>query len=132
MPVEVKFLLCLADGTVVDRTEMDETMLFVPGDGQWIENIEHRILDLAVGEQQTWLLSPDEAFGYPDPSQQHWVSLTDLEDIEPIVGQVIEFNLPNGDAVAATVLSVEETRALLDFSHPLAGRELILEVERLA
>jgi FKBP-type peptidyl-prolyl cis-trans isomerase SlpA len=132
MSVQIRFTLCLSDGTLVDKTEDDETMTFEVGDGQWLPVLESRILVLTEGQTQTWLLSPEDAFGYPDHTQIHWLDRTDLGEIEPSVNDIVEFNLPNGDAVAARVLAVEEDQVQMDFSHPLAGQEIILEVERVA
>ncbi len=129
--IRIKFTLCLSDGTPVDKTEVDETMDFEQGDGQWLPALEAKIAALPVAEQQLWLLSPEEAFGYPDPTQIHWLDRADLGEIEPSVNDIVEFNLPNGDAVASRVLAIEPDRVQMDFSHPLAGQELILEVERI-
>lgn len=128
--MDIEFTLCLSDGTLVDKTDEQEVMSFEPGDGQWLPAIEARIAALSVGEQQTWLFSPEEAFGYPEPDQIHWLDRIELGEIEPNNNDIIEFNLPNGEAVAARVLSVESDRVQLDFSHPLAGQEIILEVKR--
>jgi FKBP-type peptidyl-prolyl cis-trans isomerase SlpA len=130
--IQIKFTLCLSDGTLIDKTEADETMDFEVGDGQWLPALEARIIALPASEKQMWLLSPEEAFGYPDPTQIHWLDRSDLGDIEPSINDIVEFNLPNGDAVAARVLAVEEDQVQMDFSHPLAGQEIILEVERVA
>jgi FKBP-type peptidyl-prolyl cis-trans isomerase SlpA len=132
MSVQIRFTLCLSDGTLVDKTEDDEVMRFTVGDGQWLPALESRIVALTEGQTQTWLLSPEDAFGYPDPTQIHWLDRADLGEIEPSVNDIVEFNLPNGDAVAARVLAVEEDQVQMDFSHPLAGQEIILEVERVA
>lgn len=128
--INVEFTLCLSDGTLVDKTEAGEVMDFEPGDGQWFPALEKCVLSVPMGETMQFLLSPEDAFGYPDPSQVHWLDRADLGDIEPIVNDIVEFNLPNGDAVAARVLVVEKDRVQCDFSHPLAGQEIILEVKR--
>jgi FKBP-type peptidyl-prolyl cis-trans isomerase SlpA len=129
---QIKFTLCLSDGTLIDQTEDNETMDFQLGDGQWLSSLEARIIALSVSEKQIWLLSPEDAFGYPDPTQVHWLDRADLGVIEPNINDIVEFNLPNGDTVAARVLAVEADQVQMDFSHPLAGQEIILEVERIA
>ncbi len=129
---QIKFTLCLSDGTLIDQTEDNETMDFQLGDGQWLSSLETRIIALSVSEKQIWLLSPEDAFGYPDPTQVHWLDRADLGVIEPSVNDIVEFNLPNGNTVAARVLAVESDQVQMDFSHPLAGQEIILEVERIA
>ncbi len=47
--------------------------------------------------------------------------------LEP--GMVVGFTLPSGEEVAGTVLEVMEHEVTVDFSHPLAGRDLVWEVE---
>lgn len=130
--IQIKFTLCLSDGTLIDKTEADETMDFEIGDGQWFPALEKCVLSVPMGETMQFLLSPEDAFGYPDPTQIHWLDRTDLGEIEPSVNDIVEFNLPNGDTVAARVLAVEADQVKMDFSHPLAGQEIILEVERVA
>lgn len=128
--IKIKFSLWLSDGTPVDATESGEVMVFEAGDGQWLPALEALILSVPVGEIRQFLLGPDQAFGWPDAANRHWMPLQALSALEPEPGKVLEFDLPSGEAVAATVLSVHEQQVELDFSHPLAGRELILEVER--
>ena len=130
--MEIKFSLWLADGTLVDRTIDDETMQFEPGDGQWLPALESHVMGVAIGETKQFLLAPEDAFGFPDASQVHWLPREDLGDTEPVENALIEFDLPNGEGLIGRVLTIEADRVQLDFSHPLAGQELILEVERLA
>lgn len=130
--MEIKFSLWLADGTLVDRTIDDETMQFEPGDGQWLPALESHVIAVAIGETKQFLLAPECAFGFPDASQVHWLPREDLGDTEPVENALIEFDLPNGEGLIGRVLTIEADRVQLDFSHPLAGQELILEVERIA
>ncbi|MDR0563829.1 MAG: peptidylprolyl isomerase, partial [Azoarcus sp.] len=39
------------------------------------------------------------------------------------------FTAPDGSRYSGFVLSVDETSALIDFNHPLAGKAIRLEVE---
>lgn len=129
--VEITFILCLSDGTLVDCTSEDEVMAFTPGDGQWLPSLETKVLSVPVGETQQFIIAPEDAFGFPDPEQIHWLARELLVALNPQINQIIEFSLPNGELVAARVLAVEETQVQLDFSHPLAGQELLLEVTRI-
>jgi FKBP-type peptidyl-prolyl cis-trans isomerase SlpA len=130
--VGIEFSLWLSDGVLVDRTEAGEIMTFEAGDGQWLPALEAFVLSVPMGETGQFLIPPEQAFGFPDPNQIHWVPMGDMGLIIPEVNQIIEFNLPNGDTTAARVLAVDEDLVQLDFSHPLAGHELILEVTRVS
>ncbi len=130
--IGIQFSLWLADGTQVDATEDDEIMYFTQGDGQWIPELEAYILSVPMTETAQFFLYPHQAYGFPDPNQIHWLPMGDMQLLIPEVNQIIEFQLPNGETIAARVLAVDEDLVQLDFSHPLAGHELILEVTRVS
>ncbi len=46
-------------------------------------------------------------------------------DMAPEPGQIIAFNMPNGEEIPGTILKVENGTVEVDFNHPLAGREVI-------
>jgi FKBP-type peptidyl-prolyl cis-trans isomerase 2 len=53
-----------------------------------------------------------------------------FEDTAEIAaGVVIYFESPAGDEVPATIVSVEGSEVMVDFNHPLAGRDLKFEVK---
>ncbi|MEJ2481422.1 MAG: hypothetical protein P8Y78_14955 [Acidihalobacter sp.] len=45
---------------------------------------------------------------------------------------MIAFETPAGDAVPGRIVSVEAQRVLVDFNHPLAGRDFVFEVRILS
>ena len=44
-------------------------------------------------------------------------------------GLIIGFSTPAGDEVPGTVREVGDDTVLVDFNHPLAGREIIFDVK---
>lgn len=44
-------------------------------------------------------------------------------------GDVIEFPAPGGTSFSGVLKQLDDTHALLDFNHPLAGRPVVFEVE---
>ena len=131
--VTIRFRLSLEDGTVVEATEGDETLSFTLGDGTLIEGLEEVIKDLSVGERHTYLLGPDEAFGYPDEDNIHDMPRADFPDTVHLEeGQIIAFNTPSGDEVPGAILEIGADTVKVDFNHPLAGRNLAFDIELLA
>jgi FKBP-type peptidyl-prolyl cis-trans isomerase SlpA len=54
-------------------------------------------------------------------------------DMQLEKGQIIGFSGEQGAAdVAGAVIEIEEDRVKVDFNHPLAGREIVFEVEILS
>lgn len=127
--VDIRFSLCLIDGTVVDQTEGDETLQFTLGDGTLFEGLEKWLLGLEEGERKQFTLFPDDAFGNPDPDNLVQMSRGDFPgDIEVERGLVIGFSGPAGEEVPGTIVAVEDDVVTVDFNHPLAGQVLIFDV----
>jgi FKBP-type peptidyl-prolyl cis-trans isomerase SlpA len=131
--VTIRFQLSLEDGTVVDATEGEETLSFTLGDGTLIEGLEEVIEDLTVGERHTYLIGPEEAFGFADEENIHDMPRSDFPDsVNLEEGQIIAFTTPTGEEVPGAVLEIGTDIVKVDFNHPLAGRNLAFDVELLA
>ena len=129
--VTMHFSLSLEDGTLVDSTfGTDEPITFTMGDGTLIPGLEYAVIGLAVGDKQSLNIGPDVGFGYRDESAIQEMRRTAFnDDIELKPGVVIEFDSPSGVQVPGTVLEVNDDTVKVDFSHPLAGRSVIFNVE---
>lgn len=129
--VTMHFSLALEDGTLVDSTfDTSEPLTFTMGDGTLIAGLEHAVIGLSVGDKQSLNIGPDAGFGYRDESAIQEMKRADFpNDIELDPGVVIEFESPAGVQVPGTVLEVGDETVKVDFSHPLAGRSVIFNVE---
>lgn len=128
--VDIKFSLCLMDGTVVDQTEDDETLQFTLGDGTLFEGLERWLVGLEEGEQKQFTLFPEDAFGNPDPDNLVVMTRDQFPDeMELIRGLVIGFNGEAGEEVPGTIVAVEGDAITVDFNHPLAGQVLLFDVK---
>jgi len=131
--VTMNFSLCFTDGTVADASEPGEPMTFVIGDGSLVQGLELALYGLKSGEKQVVELDPLHAFGFPDPENIHNMSRSEFASELPLeVGIVIAFSTPSGEEVPGTIREVSEDAVVVDFSHPLAGHDLIFDVEILA
>ncbi len=128
--VTLSFNLALEDGTVVDATEAQVPMTFRMGDGSLIEGLEYALLGLKAGDKQTLSIPPETGFGFPDPENHHWMPRDKFSaEVVPEVGEMVAFDLPDGEQTTGTVLEVNHEQVKIDFNHPLAGREVVFSVE---
>lgn len=131
--VTLHYEIRLPDDRVVDSTFESEPMQFVVGDGSMDPRLEESLLGLPEGEQTRILLTPEFAFGEPDPDMIHELPRADVpNDLALSVGDLVEFDLPNGDSVAGAVRAINEETLLVDFNHPLAGMNIQFIVHVLA
>jgi FKBP-type peptidyl-prolyl cis-trans isomerase SlpA len=128
--VTLHYTLSLKDGTVVDSTNGAEPATFTIGSGELIEVLERHLLGLAAGERRHFELAAGDTGGMPEADSLQRLPRTDFPaDLEPEPGQVIGFTLPDGRELPGQVMSVSDNEVTIDFSHPLAGRDLIFDVE---
>jgi FKBP-type peptidyl-prolyl cis-trans isomerase SlpA len=85
---------------------------------------------MRAGQRDTRRLSPEQAWGLHDPGNRQRIALREFPPgITPESGQIIEFELPDGDEVLGTLIEVTDNYADVDFNHPLAGHTIEFEVE---
>ncbi len=129
--VTMHYSLALEDGTEVDTTfGTDEPLTFTMGDGTLIDGLEHAILGLKAGDQQSINIPPDSGFGYRNDEAVQSIKREEFsEDMELKPGLVIEFETPSGLKVPGIVLEVKDDTVDVDFSHPLAGHTVLFNVQ---
>lgn len=126
--IQLKFILSLPDGTVVEQTEADEPFTFKLGDGTFIDNLESLLIGLEEGTTAKLMLSPERAFGEPDSANYQTMSRQDFPaemNLEP--GYVVGFSTPTGEEVPGTVHEINGDEITVDFNHPLAGQTVQFE-----
>lgn len=129
--VEMHFKLLLTDGTLVESSEETGPIRFVMGDGSLTPGLEAAIYGLHAGDHQSLTIEAGLAFDMPDPDKVYTLNRDDFgdTDLEFEVGQVVEFEAPNGEEVVGTVVLVEDDHIDVDFNHPLAGRTIQFDVD---
>jgi FKBP-type peptidyl-prolyl cis-trans isomerase SlpA len=103
------------------------------GLGQLAEPLERRLLGLCEGEEASFDLPAEEAFGPRNPGLLQRVSTAMLRQHGELgatyqPGDLLDFAAPDGSRYAGVVKEVDDTGALLDFNHPLAGQPIRFEV----
>jgi FKBP-type peptidyl-prolyl cis-trans isomerase SlpA len=131
--VTLHYTLSLKDGTVVDSTAGAEPATFTVSSGELVDVLEARLLGLTAGERCHFELAAGDTGGMPEADCLQRLPRTDFPadlGLEP--GQVIGFTLPDGQELPGQVMAVTDDEVTIDFSHPLAGRDLVFDVDILA
>ena len=124
--VVMHFSLLLEDGTEIVSTFDDEPMAFTLGDGTMEPALETKLIGMNIGDEQALLLMGNDIYGERDGKNQQWIAKQDFPGtIELNEGNVIAFTTPAGDEVAGTLALIEDDRVMVDFNHPLSGRDFI-------
>ena len=131
--VTIHYVGKLKDGTVFDNSRTNNKPLsFTVGEGKVLPAFEKAVSNMNVGETKTILLEATEAYGEINPDAVRIVPKTQFgttDDLE--IGSMVRGQSPDGNPIHATVKLIENDAIILDFNHPLAGKNLDFEVELL-
>lgn len=130
--VALHYSLRLEDGTEVASSRDDEPLRFTVGDGTLIAGLEKLLHGLGPGDRRTFEVAPEDAYGTHDPSNVQMMPLDQFAGMELEPGFIVGFDTPSGEELPGTILAVSDDGVQVDFNHPLAGRDLIFEVEVVA
>ena len=130
--VTLNFALKLAGGELVDATD-GKAATFSMGDGSLLPGFEQAILGLRAGAEQRFDIPADQGFGQPNEENIHILRKEEFSDsISLETGLVVSFADAEGHSLPGVVKRVFEDTVEVDFNHPLAGKDLIFEVEIIA
>ncbi|WP_044405004.1 peptidylprolyl isomerase [Lacinutrix sp. Hel_I_90] len=128
--VKVNYTGKLADGQVFDSSEGKEPLEFTLGQGQIIPGFEKGLIDMKLNEKKTITIAKEEAYGDINEQLRQEVKKTELpEDIKPEVGMGLVSKSPDGQEMNLRVVEVSEESIVVDGNHPLAGKDLIFDLE---
>lgn len=120
----------LAEGEIFDSSQGRDPIEVRIGVGQVIPGFESGIMGMTVGETRTFTIPPEDAYGERDESLCRRVEKERFADPEGIrVGRVCQVPMGEGQNVPGTVVEIGNEDVVIDFNHPLAGKELTFEVE---
>ena len=128
--VKVHYTGKLTDGQVFDSSLEREPLEFTLGQGMLIPGFENGILDMAVNEKKTLEIPAAEAYGDVKPELVQEVLKSELPaEIEPKVGMGLVSKTPDGREIPLVVSEIKDNSIMVDANHPLAGKDLVFDVE---
>lgn len=128
--VKVHYTGKLSDGQVFDSSEGKEPLEFTLGKGQIIPGFEKALIDMKLNEKKTITIPEEEAYGSVNDDLRQEVNKSELpQDIAPEVGMGLVSKSPDGQEMNLVVVEVKEESIIIDGNHPLAGKDLIFDLE---
>jgi len=138
--VEVEYTGRLKDGPVFDTTSAEvakkegifnESAVYGPviiciGEGHILKALDSLLEKKEVGKEYKFELSPEKAFGKKDAKLLRLISLAKFrgQEIRPMPGLQVVI-----DGAIGVVRSVTSGRVIVDFNHPLAGKEVVYDIK---
>ena len=127
--VTVHYTGRLEDGTVFDSSMVEgrEPLTATLGQGQLIPGFESGQMEMSVGDKKEIKIESKDAYGEYIPNMEQEVPMENLPG-EVSVGMQLQAQTEMGPIIL-TVKDIRENTVVLDANHPLAGKNLVFDLE---
>lgn len=124
---EVSFFYTLSsDGEQIESNKGGEPLTYTQGAGQILPKLEAELEGLKSGDTKEVSLAAADAYGEIDPAAFQEVPIEQIPEQARVVGAQLEAqNYPG----PIEVREVREDIIVLDLNHPMAGKNLVFDVE---
>jgi len=128
--VKVHYTGKLNNGQVFDSSLEREPLEFTLGEGMLIPGFEKAVIDMKVNDKKTVEIPVNEAYGDVQKELFHKVEKAQLpQDMEPQVGLGLVSKGEDGSEHQFRIAEVNEDHIIVDGNHPLAGQDLVFDLE---
>ena len=128
--VRINYTGRLSDGTEFDSSAGREPLQFTLGEGQVIPGLEAHVEGMETGAKSTVTIPPEAAYGPHRPEAIQTIDRAKVPaSLELKVGSQLQARTADGGVMPITVVDVDDESVKVDANHPLAGRELVFDVE---
>lgn len=127
--VRVHYTGRLADGTVFSTSEGSNPLQFTLGSDMVISGFDKAVVGMSPGESRTVEIPAKEAYGryYNELVQE--VNREEVPlDLELKVGMRLQAQKEDGQIMTIKVIEMSESTVKLDANHPLAGKDLTMDI----
>lgn len=113
------------ENDVYDKSSNYHPAVVCIGEGNILKELEEQLIGKETGKDYNFEIESGRAFGRKDAKLIQMIPLNKFrhQKIQPIPG--LQLNI---DGVFGIVKTVSGGRVLVDFNHPLAGKDLVYEV----
>ncbi len=128
--VKVHYHGKLTSGETFDSSEGRQPLEFEVGSGMVIKGFDAGVTGMTVGEKRTINIPAVEAYGPLNPDM--FIEYPQAQfpaDMQLELGMQLMMSDPSGQQFPVIVNEIKEDVIVLDGNHPLAGEELIFDLE---
>jgi FKBP-type peptidyl-prolyl cis-trans isomerase SlyD len=121
--VAITYSIIDQTGVILEQSDIPVYYLH-GGPNDMFPDVEEALDGCSIGDSIEVVLTPEKAFGYPDPA----MTFTDQVDNVPPqfrqVGAQVEMQNDSGEVRTFVVSKIEDGKLTVDGNHPFAGKTL--------
>ncbi len=109
-----------------DKSSDYSPLVICVGESHILKSLEDQMIGKETGKEYVFSISSEDAFGKKDPKLIQLMPTGKFrqQNIQPVPG--LQLNI---DGVFGVVKTVSGGRCLVDFNHPLSGKDLLYDVK---
>jgi len=128
--VKIHYTGRIKDGQVFDSSLEREPIEFEIGSGRVIPGVDKGVIGMKPGEKKEVDVPPQEGYGEYEQKLLIDVPMDKMpKDIKPEVGMRLQMVNNMGQPLPVLVTEVNDESVKLDANHPLAGKDLVFNIE---
>jgi peptidylprolyl isomerase len=128
--VKVHYHGRLASGETFDSSEGRQPLEFEVGSGMVIKGFDDGVTGMKVGDKKTINIPAESAYGEKNPDMLIEYPRSQFpENIELQIGTDLMMSSASGQQFQVKIADIKDDVVILDANHPLAGEELIFDIE---
>jgi len=125
----IEYTLKDKDGNILDSNVNEEPLKFKAKKGHIIPKLEEEIEKMEVGQTKKIFIPAKDGYGEYDENMVQIYPREDFTGINLQKGMTIYGETPEGEVIGAVVKDFNDKEVVIDFNHPLAGKDLYFEVK---
>jgi len=128
--VKVHYHGKLRSGETFDSSQGRDPLEFTVGSGQVIKGFDDGVRGMEVGDKKTVEIPVQDAYG--EKEEDRIIEFPKAQfppDLNPEVGMQLMMSNGEGQQLPVVIREVREDSVVLDANHPLAGQDLIFDIE---
>ena len=127
--VKIHYKGTLSNGSVFDSSEGGDPLEFLFGGGQVIPGLEAGVKGMKVGEKKQVAVKAVDAYGeYNQAAVQEVPKESFPQDMQLETGMELVAQTQMGP-VPVRIGEIRDKSVMVDFNHPLAGKDLTFDIE---
>jgi FKBP-type peptidyl-prolyl cis-trans isomerase SlyD len=126
--VTIDYVL-VVDGAIVDSTRESGPFEYIQGQDPILPGLQKQLEGLEAGDGADFIVGPEDAYGIIDPRAFTEVAKGSIPPEALEEGARFQVSESDGKVYYVTVAEIKPQTVVLNFNHPLAGKELHFNVQ---
>ncbi|PLY16903.1 MAG: peptidylprolyl isomerase [Sedimenticola sp.] len=125
--VSLTYSISDMDGNILEQNDIPVSYVH-GGETELIGSMDKAVAGKSVGDQVEVIVEPDDGFGAHDPNLTFTDDIANVPEQFRYLGAEVQMQNSEGDVKSFYVTRIEDGKLTVDGNHPLAGKNLKVNV----